>query len=69
VRAAPATLNKETPPMLRWSMTFLVIAVVAGILGFGGMAAGAAVLAKLLFLVFVALTIVSFAIHMTERRY
>jgi uncharacterized membrane protein YtjA (UPF0391 family) len=45
--------------MLRWSVTFLVIAIIAGVLGFGGIAAGSASIAKILFFIFVILFVVS----------
>ncbi|EGK72381.1 hypothetical protein METUNv1_01145 [Methyloversatilis universalis FAM5] len=38
--------------MLRWSVIFFVIALVAAVFGFGGIAAGAADIAKILFFVF-----------------
>lgn len=45
--------------MLRFSIVFLVIALVAGALGFGGIAGEAALFAKILFGVFLVLFIVS----------
>lgn len=45
--------------MLRWVLTFLVLALVAGVLGFGGIAAGAADIAKVLFFVFLLALVVS----------
>jgi uncharacterized membrane protein YtjA (UPF0391 family) len=45
--------------MLRWTLTFLVIAIIAAILGFGGVASGAAGIAKVLFFVFLVLFILS----------
>jgi uncharacterized membrane protein YtjA (UPF0391 family) len=53
--------------MLGWSMTFFVIAFFAAVLGFGGLAAGAAGIAKFLFFLFVAMAIVSFAVHVARR--
>jgi uncharacterized membrane protein YtjA (UPF0391 family) len=41
--------------MLKWSATFLVIAIVAAIFGFTGIASGAVTIAKILFFVFMAL--------------
>jgi len=38
--------------MLRWTITFLIIALVAAVFGFGGIAAGAASIAKVLFFIF-----------------
>jgi uncharacterized membrane protein YtjA (UPF0391 family) len=45
--------------MLRWTVIFLVVAIVAAIFGFGGIAASAAGIAKILFFVFVVLFLVS----------
>ncbi|MBP0903678.1 DUF1328 family protein [Mariniflexile gromovii] len=45
--------------MLRWTITFIILAIVAGILGFGGIAAGAASIAKALFFIFIFLFIIS----------
>jgi len=45
--------------MLSWSVTFLIIAVVAALLGFGMVAGTAATIAKLLFIVFLVLFVVS----------
>jgi uncharacterized membrane protein YtjA (UPF0391 family) len=45
--------------MLRWSVTFFIIAIVAAIFGFGGIAASAAGIAKVLFFVFVVLFLLS----------
>jgi uncharacterized membrane protein YtjA (UPF0391 family) len=41
--------------MLKWSATFLVIAIIAAIFGFTGVASGAVTIAKILFFVFMAL--------------
>lgn len=51
--------------MLSWSITFLVIALVAAVLGFGVIAGTAASIAKVLFLVFLVLFVVSL---LTGRR-
>jgi uncharacterized membrane protein YtjA (UPF0391 family) len=42
----------KSPVMLRYTITFLIIAVIAAILGFGGIAAGAAGYSKNIFLYF-----------------
>jgi uncharacterized membrane protein YtjA (UPF0391 family) len=49
---------KEVSIMLSWSMTFLVIGLIAGILGFSGIAA-ATQIAWILFVVFLVLFVVS----------
>jgi len=45
--------------MLTWSVTFLIIAIVAAAFGFGGIAGTAVGIAKLLFFVFLVLFILS----------
>ncbi len=45
--------------MLRWSIIFFIIAIVAAIFGFGGIAEGAASIAKILFFIFLALFIIT----------
>lgn len=45
--------------MLRWTVIFLIIAIIAAVFGFGGIAAGAASIAKVLFFIFIILFIVS----------
>ncbi len=45
--------------MLRLSITFLIIALVAGIFGFGGIAVGAAYFAKIVFFIAIALLILN----------
>jgi uncharacterized membrane protein YtjA (UPF0391 family) len=45
--------------MLRWSILFLIVAIIAGVFGFGGIAAAATDIAKLLFVVFLALFLIT----------
>lgn len=45
--------------MLSWSITFLVVALVAAVLGFGVIAGTAAWIAKALFVVFLILFLIS----------
>jgi uncharacterized membrane protein YtjA (UPF0391 family) len=45
--------------MLRWSLIFLVIALVAALFGFTNIAAGAASIAKILFFVFLVLFVIA----------
>lgn len=45
--------------MLRWTVTFLVIALIAALFGFTGIAVGAASIAKVLFYLFLILFVVS----------
>jgi uncharacterized membrane protein YtjA (UPF0391 family) len=46
--------------MLSWSITFLVVALIAALLGFGGIAGTAVGIAKILFFVFLILFVISF---------
>ena len=46
--------------MLYWTLTFFVLAIIAGLLGFTTIAGTAYAVAKVLFLVFLVLLIVSF---------
>jgi uncharacterized membrane protein YtjA (UPF0391 family) len=50
-------LNFKT--MLRWTVIFLIVAIIAAVFGFGGIAAGAASIAKVLFFIFLVLFILS----------
>ncbi len=45
--------------MLRWSLLFFIVAVVAGVLGFGGFSSGAAEIARLCFFFFIVVFAVS----------
>jgi uncharacterized membrane protein YtjA (UPF0391 family) len=51
--------NLNVHTMLRWSVIFFVIAIIAAIFGFGGIAEGAASIAKVLFFIFLALFIIA----------
>ena len=53
--------------MLRWTLLFLVVAIVAGIFGFAGVMVAAAGIAKLLFYVFLVLFVVSLALSVVSR--
>jgi uncharacterized membrane protein YtjA (UPF0391 family) len=49
--------------MLGWSLTFLIIALVAAVFGFTGVAAAATDIAKLIFFVFLILFLISAAVR------
>jgi uncharacterized membrane protein YtjA (UPF0391 family) len=51
--------NQTIQIMLRWTITFLIIALIAAVFGFGGIAAGAAGIAKILFFIFIVLFVLS----------
>jgi uncharacterized membrane protein YtjA (UPF0391 family) len=53
--------------MLRWAVTFFVIAIVAAVLGFGGIAAGASEIARILFFVFLAIFVATLIMGMMRR--
>jgi uncharacterized membrane protein YtjA (UPF0391 family) len=46
--------------MLRWALTFLVVAIIAGILGFGGISFEAQGIARILFIVFLVVSLIYF---------
>lgn len=45
--------------MLKWAVTFLIIALIAAIFGFGGIAEGATDIAQVLFFIFIVLFVIS----------
>jgi len=45
--------------MIRWAITFAILALIAGVLGFGGLAGDFSYIAKILLFVFIVLLIVS----------
>jgi len=49
--------------MLRWALTFLVVAIIAAIFGFTGIAGAATDIARTLFFVFLLLLVVSALLH------
>lgn len=62
-----ALLVREKETMLRWALTFLVIALIAAFLGFGGIAGAAAGIAKILFYVFLVIFVVSLVLGLFRR--
>ncbi len=54
--------------MLNWSITFLIIALVAALLGFGGIAGTAVEMAKILFFIFLVLFLVSVLVGLLTGR-
>lgn len=49
--------------MIRWAITFLLIALVAGLFGFTGVAGAATEMAKITFFLFIVLLAVSLIMH------
>jgi uncharacterized membrane protein YtjA (UPF0391 family) len=58
-QSACSNERKEEQMMLNWSLTFLVIGLVAAVLGFTGLAGAATQIAWILFVVFLVLFLVS----------
>ncbi|HYD18873.1 MAG TPA: DUF1328 domain-containing protein [Patescibacteria group bacterium] len=54
--------------MLRWALSFLVLALIAAVFGFGGVAAASMDIARILFMVFLVLFIVTAAMHALRGR-
>ncbi len=54
--------------MLRWSVTFFMIALVAALFGFTGIAVDAVAIAKILFIVFLILFILSLIVPRFRRK-
>ena len=51
--------------MLKWTATFLLIAIVAAIFGFTGIAEGAASIAKIIFFTFLGLVVITVILAVT----
>lgn len=51
--------------MLRWSLFFFLLSIVAGALGFSGVAAGSAAIAQTLFFVFLVIFLVTLVLGVT----
>jgi uncharacterized membrane protein YtjA (UPF0391 family) len=54
--------------MLRWSLIFLVVALVAALFGFGGIAASAEGIARILFFIFLVLFVISLLMGLITGR-
>jgi uncharacterized membrane protein YtjA (UPF0391 family) len=53
--------------MLSWTLTFLIIALVAGLLGFTGIYVAAAEIARILFFLFLVLFVISLIVGRMPR--
>jgi len=53
--------------MLRWSLGFFIVALLAAVLGFSGIAVASAGIAKILFFIFLVLFLVSLVSHLLRR--
>jgi uncharacterized membrane protein YtjA (UPF0391 family) len=65
---AAAERLKWTVIMLRWTLIFLVVALIAAALGFGGIAGDAAYIARVLFFIFLVLTVVGLLLGLFSGR-
>lgn len=54
--------------MLRWAITFLLVALAAGVLGFGGIAGAATDIARVLFFVFIVMFVLSWFGHASRSK-
>ena len=52
--------------MLRWALTFFIVAIIAAIFGFTGIAGAATDIARTLFFVFLVLLVVSALFHVVR---
>jgi uncharacterized membrane protein YtjA (UPF0391 family) len=59
--------TKTQNTMIRWTVIFLIIAIIAAIFGFGGIAASAAYFAKVIFFIAVVIFLVSLIAGATRR--
>lgn len=50
--------------MLTWTLTFLIVAIIAAVLGFGGIASGAAAIAQVCFFIFIVAFVASLIWHL-----
>jgi len=55
----PLPSKKEKPDMLSWSITFLIIGIIAGVLGLSGIAGAATQIAWILFVIFLVLFVIT----------
>jgi uncharacterized membrane protein YtjA (UPF0391 family) len=55
----PDVFENQPISMLRWIITFLVVAIIAGLFGFTGVAGAATDIARILFYIFLVLLLVA----------
>lgn len=53
--------------MLRWSVLFFIVAIIAGVFGFGGVASASASAAQILFYVFLAMFVGSLLLGSSKK--
>ena len=62
-----AESHEERTQMLNWTITFLIVALIAGLLGFVGIAGMAALVAKVCFVIFLVLFLASLIQSLVHR--
>lgn len=55
------------PDLLKWTLIFFILALIAGVLGFGGIAGAAAGIAKILFFGFVIFAAVMLVLNLMNK--
>jgi uncharacterized membrane protein YtjA (UPF0391 family) len=60
--------SEREESMLRWTLIFLVVALVAALLGFGNLAGDASEIARILFFIFLVLTLVGLLFSLLTGR-
>jgi uncharacterized membrane protein YtjA (UPF0391 family) len=65
--AAGERARERSDVMLRWSLGFLLLALVAALFGFGGIATAAAGIAEILFFIFIALFVLALVVGLLAR--
>lgn len=64
-RILPEIFHLNQTAMLRWSVIFFIIAIIAALFGFGEIAEGAATIGKILFFVFLGLFVLTLIFALT----
>lgn len=59
--------NEERTDMLNWTITFLIVALIAGLLGFTGIAGAAMGIAKIIFVIFLVLFLVTLVMRLAPK--
>jgi uncharacterized membrane protein YtjA (UPF0391 family) len=65
--AENSTRKRKEVAMLRWSLAFFMVAILAALLGFSGIAVASAGIAKILFFIFLLLFLVTLVGHLVRR--
>lgn len=55
------------PDLLKWTLVFFILALIAGLLGFGGIAGAATGIAKILFFGFILFAVVTLILNLMNK--